>query len=321
MRAWALAAGIVCAASAASVAHAHPLGFGVVELTESRGGEVSVALRVSGTEQQGHRVTMPPPQGCATQGPTREEPLPEGFAMRARWSCVSGLRGARVSLSGLEGSGAQFAVRARFADGVTVEETLDDARRAVTLPTRAHPWSVAWRYFVMGARHIAEGADHLAFVLALALWFTSLRALALAVTGFTLGHSVTLALAALGWLRVPQRPVEACIALSVLLVALDVAKGRAPPERGWMVTGAIGALHGLGFAGALREAGLPAGAVVPALAAFNVGVEVGQVLFIALALGAMALLKRARVDERVTRRWVTDALGAWSVMLLLQRVW
>ena len=318
MRAWALVPAMLLATTVAS---AHPLGFGVVELTETHVGAVAVSLRVSGTEQQGHRVTVAPPAGCAAVGPTREEPLPEGFATRARWRCEGGLRGARVALAGLEGSGAQLVVRAHFADGVTVEETLDDARRAVTLPTRARPWSVAGRYLVMGARHIAEGADHLAFVLALTLWFTSLRALALAVTGFTLGHSVTLALAATGWLRVPQRPVEACIALSVLLVALDIAKGRAPPRRGWMVTGVIGTLHGMGFAGALREVGLPVGAVVPALAAFNVGVEVGQLAFIALALGVMALLKRARVEEAVTRRWVTDALGAWSVMLLLQRVW
>ncbi|MEZ4408527.1 MAG: HupE/UreJ family protein [Polyangiales bacterium] len=247
--------------------------------------------------------------------------MPEGFAMRARWRCARGLRGARVSLAGLEGSGAQFAVRARFADGVTVEETLDDARRAVTLPTRARPWAVAGRYFVMGARHIAEGAD-----------LPRVRAGARAVVhvaprarprGDGL-HARAQRDARAGGAQVlarPSAPGEACIALSVLVVALDVAKGRAPPERGWAVTAAVGALHGLGFAGALREAGLPAGAVVPALGAFNVGVEAGQLVFIAMALAVMALLKRARVEERVTRRWVTDALGAWSVMLLLQRVW
>jgi hypothetical protein len=231
----------LCLAGAAG--HAHPLGLGRLAVDESPDGAVHVSLRVSGTEQQGDAMEVPRPEGCARETPdviTREG---ETRALRARWRCPRGLRGTPLTVRGLEGSGVQIITRVRFADGRVTEQTLDDTHRALDAPGGG---GVASRYLSLGAQHIAEGADHLAFALCLALWIRDRRALLASVTGFTAGHSVTLALSALGLVQLPQRPVEACIALSVALLALELAHGRPPPRRHALLSAAVGLLHGLG---------------------------------------------------------------------------
>ena len=302
-----------------STAHAHPLALGLVELTERSGGRVSVSLRVSGTEQQGHSVTLPPPSGCALSSPMIERLGSDASESTGEWRCPRGLRGATMTVRGLEGSEVQLITRVRLADGTLTESRLDDHRRAFTVPPRARPWAVARSYLALGVEHIAEGLDHLAFVACLALWIGSLRGILLAVTGFTLGHSLTLALAATETVRVASRPVEACVALSVLLLALEVAGGRPAPKGAWRVAAGFGLLHGLGFASALREIGLPREATASALVSFNAGVELGQLAFVALSLGAAWAMRRAGADASRARRWIADLAGAWAVMLLLQR--
>lgn len=298
----------------------HPLALGLIELAERGEGRVSVSLRVSGTEQQGHSVTLAPPAGCALSAPMVERLGSDASESDGEWRCPRGLRGAAMTARGLEGSEVQLIVRARLSDGTLYEARLDDHQRRFVVAPRVRPLAVAWSYLRMGALHIAEGLDHLAFVACLALWISSLRGILLAVTGFTLGHSVTLALAATEVVSVPSRPVEACVALSVLLLALEVARARpAPKGAGWMAA-SFGLLHGLGFASALREIGLPGGATAVALASFNAGVELGQVAFVALSLGAAWALRRTGADTSRARRWVADLAGAWAVMLLLQRV-
>lgn len=302
-----------------STALGHPLALGLVELTERGGGRVSVSLRVSGTEQQGHSVTLPPPAGCALSAPMIERLGSDASESTGEWRCPRGLSGAAMTVLGLEGSEVQLITRVRLADGTLAEARLDDHQRTFAVPSRARSSTVAWSYLRMGAAHIAEGLDHLAFVACLALWIGSLRGILLAVTGFTLGHSVTLALAATEAVRVPSRPVEACVALSVLLLALEVASGRPAPKGAWRMAAGFGLLHGLGFASALREIGLPRGSTATALVSFNAGVELGQVAFVALALGAAWAAQRAGADTVRARRWIADLAGAWAVMLLLQR--
>jgi hypothetical protein len=135
----------------------------------------------------------------------------------------------------------------RFAFGLRTSEPCPH-QRAFAVPSRVRASTVAWSYLRMGARHIAEGADHLAFLACLALWVGRARGIVAAVTGFTLGHSLTLALAATEAVRAPSRPVEACVALSVLLLALEVARGAPAPKGAWWVAAGFGLLHGLGFA-------------------------------------------------------------------------
>jgi hydrogenase/urease accessory protein HupE len=190
---------------------------------------------------------------------------------------------------------------------------------------------VAWTYLVLGVGHILGGVDHLLFVLALLLIVRGTRRIVATITAFTLAHSLTLMAATLGWVRMPGPPVEATIALSIVFVAAEVVHGlrgrqgltaRAP----WVVAFSFGLLHGFGFAGALAEVGLPQTAIPVALLFFNVGVEAGQLLFVAGVLAARALLARSPAAlpgwapsvppyfiGTVAMYWVIERVGAfWS---------
>jgi hydrogenase/urease accessory protein HupE len=148
---------------------------------------------------------------------------------------------------------------------------------------------VIWAYLGLGVEHILFGVDHLLFVLCLLLLVREIRKLLATVTAFTLAHSITLAAATLGFVRVPAAPVEATIALSIVFLARELSRGehlRSAVTRSypWLVAFSFGLLHGLGFAGALAEVGLPQREIPLALFAFNVGVELGQLAFIATVL-------------------------------------
>ncbi len=156
-------------------------------------------------------------------------------------------------------------------------------------------------YFVLGVEHILLGIDHLLFVLGLLLLVGSPKRLIVTVTAFTVAHSITLAAATLGFVHVPQAPVEAVIALSVMFVAAEIlraAQGRASltARAPWLVAFVFGLLHGLGFAGALREVGLPQTDIPLALLFFNVGVEVGQLAFIAAVVAVLAVVTRLTLE-------------------------
>jgi hydrogenase/urease accessory protein HupE len=173
--------------------------------------------------------------------------------------------------------------------------------------------------------HILLGVDHLLFVLALILIARNTRELIKAITAFTVAHSITLAGATLGFVHVPPKPVEAAIALSIAFVALEIVRAR-DGEPGiaarapWLVAFAFGLLHGFGFAGALSEIGLPAGHIPVALLFFNVGVEIGQLLFVAVVLSLAALV---RLGRRPLPQWSAlippYLIGSLAMFWVIQR--
>jgi hydrogenase/urease accessory protein HupE len=196
----------------------------------------------------------------------------------------------------------------------------------ITIEAAAGVREVAWSYLVLGVEHILGGLDHLLFVLALLLIVRGGKAIILTVTAFTVAHSVTLVAATLGWVQVPGPPVEAMIALSIVFVASEIVHGlqgrpsltaRAP----WVVAFSFGLLHGFGFAGALAEVGLPQKAIPVALLTFNVGVEIGQLIFVGVALAAGRLLARSSV---LRGRWMDYALpyaiGSVAMFWVIERV-
>jgi hydrogenase/urease accessory protein HupE len=159
---------------------------------------------------------------------------------------------------------------------------------------------VAWTYLGLGVEHILLGIDHLLFVLALLFLVQGWRRVIITITAFTVAHSITLAAATLGLVHVPQAPVEASIALSIVFVATEIVRSRmgrvSVAERWpWVIAFVFGLLHGFGFAGALREVGMPEDAIPLALLCFNIGVEVGQLLFIAAVMGIVTLLRRSAI--------------------------
>jgi hydrogenase/urease accessory protein HupE len=175
---------------------------------------------------------------------------------------------------------------------------LDAAHPTLTISAPAPSvWATMQRYLVTGIEHIFLGYDHIAFLVAIVLWARRLMPVIKVVTAFTIAHSITLSLAALQIVVIPSAIVEPAIAASIIFVAVENFFSRNVDGR-WKVTFAFGLIHGFGFAGALQEMGLPANAVMPALAAFNIGVEIGQVAIVSIVVPALILLDRLFAADR-----------------------
>ncbi|MBB4396267.1 HupE/UreJ family protein [Bradyrhizobium sp. ERR14] len=215
-----------------------------------------------------------------------------------------------------------------IAQGRSEAQALLDAdNTTVTLSTAPpSPFSIMQRYLLTGIEHIFLGYDHIAFLVAIVLWARRLLPVVKIVTAFTIAHSLTLSLAALNVLVIPSRIVEPAIAASIVFVAAENFFSRDVDKR-WRVALLFGLIHGFGFAGALHEIGLPPDAIVPALAAFNIGVEIGQIAIVALMVPLLGLLDRVTMvgpDEpaRATRLVysVSAAIGLLGGYWLLTRV-
>lgn len=206
------------------------------------------------------------------------------------------LLGSSLEVEGLSNTTTDALVRISWLDGREQVNRLLPDHPQLAIEAQAGARKIAGTYFGLGVEHILLGADHLLFVLALVVLVSGWGQLVTTITAFTLAHSITLALAVLGMVSVPQGPVEAVIALSIVFVAVEILhklEGRRTLaiRKPWLVAFAFGLLHGLGFAGALSEIGVPEHAIPLSLAVFNLGVEAGQLGFI-LAMGAMMLLLR-----------------------------
>ncbi len=274
---------------------AHPLAPVLLELRELGDGRVAVAWKTPLLHPRGTALAPALPAACRTlDPPTTAE---EGDGLVTRWTAHCGaLIGAAVGIEGLSGPLAGL-VRVVLADGRVVQAVLSAGRPPLTVPERPRPWDVFGSYLRLGVEHILTGPDHLLFVFGLVLLAGTARRVLGTVSAFTVGHSVTLSLAVLGLTVVPVRAIEVAIAASVLALAIELARedhGRSTLMRRhpWVMAFAFGLLHGLGFAGALRAAGLPAGDVPMALFAFNAGIEVGQVTFVVVVLTVGRLLAR-----------------------------
>ena len=217
----------------------------------------------------------------------RRKQLPDSLVERRVIDAgAGGLAGKRIEFVGLQATVTDVLVRVQMLDGTHSTTLVRPSQPWVDIATSQGPLAVAGAYLTHGIEHILFGFDHLLFVLGLILIVRSTRMLLLTVTGFTVAHSITLSLATLGVLHMPAPPVEACIALSILLLASEILRRqRGEPSLTaswpWAVAFSFGLLHGLGFASALIDIGLPQSDVPLALFTFNVGVEVGQLAFIA----------------------------------------
>jgi hydrogenase/urease accessory protein HupE len=237
-----------------------------------------------------------------------------------------GLTGS-IELPWLEGSGSRVMVQIDWRSGSRLLRIIDG--RSPSLTVYGTPASGGIRYLKpiaidytrLGIEHILTGFDHLLFVLAITLMVRSGKRLVAAITAFTVAHSLTLALTVLGWLWLPSAPVETAIALSIVLVCAECVRPadslthRAP----WLVTFAFGLLHGLGFASALLAIGLPETHVPSALLFFNVGVEIGQLMAIALFIVLGSLLTRLSRRPAWLERGLVYAMGATAAFWSIER--
>lgn len=240
----------------------------------------------------------------------------------------NGLTGTRIEIVGLQATITDVLVRVQLLDGTYSTTLVRPSKPWIEIATSRSSLEVATAYLMHGIEHILFGYDHLLFVLALILIVRSTRMLLLTVTAFTVAHSITLSLATLGVVHVPGPPVEATIALSILLLACEIIRS----DRGqasmtakwpWLVAFSFGLLHGFGFASALTEIGLPQGDIPLALFAFNVGVEAGQLIFIAAVLTALRcakLIMFPALVERHARSVASYAIGTMAAYWFIDRL-
>lgn len=257
-----------------------------------------------------------------------DEPLTwrEGGTFVERWSyhCTGGISDSRVEITGLSSTVIDALARFERLDGTTQITRLTPAEPGFRV-TDAESWrQVASTYTLLGIEHILLGFDHLLFVLALLILVPNMRTLLWTITSFTIAHSLTLAAATLGLVHVPQQPVEAVIALSILFVAMEIVHWRQGKpgitrRMPWLVAFTFGLLHGFGFAGALTGIGLPEHAIPLSLLFFNLGVEAGQLMFIAAVLLTWSILGRIRWPQWAWRMPVY-LIGSLAAFWTLDRI-
>lgn len=310
---------------AAAPADAHPLAPALLELTEHAGGQVDVLWKRSSLSVPGSDIQPIVPEACpATTQPRYEE---QGVAVLVRWTIdcgEAGLVGQPVRVDGLGPAKIDTLVRIELSDGRQIQRVLRRGEPSMTVPAKASKWTVFVDYLSIGFDHILSGTDHLLFVFGLFLLCVSMRPLVKTITSFTVGHSITLSLAALGYTQLPSGPIEALIAASVLALAVELArdeeKSTLMRRHPWPVALLFGLLHGMGFAGALREIGLPAGEIPMALFSFNVGIELGQLAFVIGLVLIAAVLKRIELPIPLPRRAAVYAMGSLAAFWTIERV-
>ena len=307
--------------------HAHEIRPALLDIAEQEPGWFEVTWKVP---MRGDRVlALSPvlPPSLIPLGPPASHIVPGAHIQYSTYKTEGeSLVGETVSIDGLTALQIDVLLQIKLADGRTHSAILRPKSPSFEIPAHETKGAVAWSYWRMGTTHILGGIDHLLFVLALMLIVPGYWMLFKTITAFTVAHSISLGLAALGFVHVPPGPTEAVIALSILFLAVEVVhnrKGRfSLTERApWIVAFIFGLFHGLGFAGALSEVGLPQHAIPLALFMFNVGVESGQILFVGAVLAIMAVLRRAPIAwPAAAWRLMPYTIGSLAAFWTIQRV-
>jgi len=306
-------------------AHAHPLTPALLDLRENADGRVEVRWKTGTLLVPGAALRPLLPPACRPLGEPVSRPSSTDASVIATWvvHCPNGIVGQSVGVVGLDPANSQALLRVSLQDGRVIQNVLTRAQPAATIPARPRPFDLVRRYGALGTRAILTNPEHLLVIVGLLLIATVTRPLVWTITGFSVGHSLTLALAALGVAEAPPDLIALAIALSVLVLALELSR-RMPSSswirrRPWAVACALGLIHGFGFAGALRSCGLPTEGAPLALGSFNVGIEVGELAVVALMLIAWVGLRRASIT---VPRWAMSApayvMGSIAVLWSLQ---
>lgn len=297
-----------------------------LEIKESKPQHYSVLLKLSSKDKQKLPIEMVIPNECSLTLAKTSQLVNKTYLDRWQMKCKTGLADKTLLIEGLKSTGTDLLLRLEFLSGVSHSELLNPSKSSYRVPKDASTWEIVQTYTWLGITHILLGFDHLLFVFALLLIVKNMRRLLWTVTAFTFAHSITMAVATLGIIHLPQAPVEAVIALSILFLAMEImhekqGKVGLTSRYPWLIAFIFGLLHGFGFAGALAEIGLPQQAITLALVFFNIGVELGQLMFISTVVLAVVLLQRvtypALLDKLQTA--IVYMIGGVSAFWLIER--
>ena len=235
------------------------------------------------------------------------------------------LAGQKVTIEGLDQTITDVLVNISMANGKTLSEIIRPGNPTFDISANAKPLQVI-SYVFLGIEHILEGIDHLLFVLGFLLLVSDKKMLFKTITAFTVAHSITLTAATMKWVSVQPAVVETVIALSIVFMAVELVHSyQGHPgltaKYPWLIAFSFGLLHGFGFAGALADVGLPENAIPLSLFLFNVGVEIGQLIFVFAVLGLIWLVKRTKLPIPNYVKWIPPyAIGSFSAMWFMERL-
>lgn len=319
---WLLAAGLLALASSAPAHETRP---GFLELRETGTNTYSVLWKHPTGGEVEIKIAPVFPEDCAFRTPDRQQMTPGAVIVRGTLRCKDGIGGQTITIAGLEATITDVLIRLHNADGRLESHLVRPTAPAATLGGTTTTGERVVAYLQLGVQHILLGVDHLLFVLGLLLIVQDRWMLVKTITSFTVAHSITLAIATLGYASAPLPPLNAAIALSILFLGPEIVRvwrGETSftIRHPWVVAFAFGLLHGFGFASGLTDMGLPPAEIPLALLLFNVGVEMGQLFFVFLIL---ALERAFRILEiqwpRVLQLLPGYAVGSLGAYWTIQR--
>jgi hydrogenase/urease accessory protein HupE len=306
--------------------HAHTSLPGYLALHENSPGLFDLTWKVPTAEGPPPAIYPVFPSTCSITKPLVTEQTAGAIIERGSLQCgAKGLDGETIEIAGLSVTILDVLVRIDFADGSSVQHMLKPLETSFVVQKDGKNRIDIWGYVGLGIGHILYGIDHLLFVLGLLLIVRGPRLLLKTITAFTVAHTITLGLAVFGVVRVAPTPVEAVIALSIVFLAVELAQHqRGKPgltyRQPWIVAFAFGLLHGFGFAGTLSRLGIPSGDIPQALLFFNLGVESGQIFFVAVFLSFVYSLRSLEIHWPAwTERVPAYAIGSVASFWLIQR--
>lgn len=297
-----------------------------LEIKEIKSQHYSVLLKLPSKDNQKLPIDMLMPKECSLTLPKTSHLVNSIYLDRWQMKCDEGLADKTLFIEGLKSTGTDLLLRLELLSGVSHSKLLSPSKSSYRVPKDASSWQIVQTYSWLGITHILLGFDHLLFVFALLLIVKNMRRLLWTITAFTLAHSLTMVVATLGIVHLPSAPVEAIIALSILFLAMEIihekqGKIGLTSRYPWIIAFIFGLLHGFGFAGALAEIGLPQQAITLALVFFNIGVELGQLMFVATIVFIVVMLQRLTYPALLNKLQTTVVymIGGVSSFWLIER--
>jgi hydrogenase/urease accessory protein HupE len=324
-----LAAVVIALLAAVAASAAHEVRPAYLELRQTGAETFNVLWKVPGLGNELRlALYVDLPSGTTTVGTAHSTFVGNAFVERWTLERKNGLTGTRIGVSGLNATMTDALVRVQRLDGTIQVARLTPAASAFVVEASPTRTEIGATYLKLGIEHIVTGYDHLLFLLALILIVGTVRRAVAAITAFTIAHSIALAGAALGAAHLPQPPVEAAIALSIVFVAAEAVRVQSAQDSltarfPWLVAFSFGLLHGFGFAGGLMEIGLPQTDVPLALFTFNAGVEIGQLIFVMGLFLAAALASRTNwigSATSISKTGISYGIGVLAMFWVIDRI-